>query len=171
MSMKKVIVPIIIAAALGVGGGITAVMLNGASNAEAGVIDEDNAPLNVEVKSGKYYLGGDKNSDLWIEVNPDFLILKGDDVDASIRNAIVERATQNEAIEEEISNAKILYCTEKVYGVRRFGTATTPYMIKVSRDNTESDPEKLMNSNAGFPYDPDTNTIRLSLFGDFTLVE
>lgn len=170
MSMKKAIVPIIIAAALGIGGGVTVVMMNRPAAADKNSAKED-VPDNIEVKSGTYYLNGDKNSDLWVEVNPDFLILKGDDVDASIRNAIVERATENEAIEEEISDAKILYCTEKVYTVSHIGIKDVPYCIHVSRDNTESDPEKLIHSNAGFPYNPDTNTIRLSLFGNFTLSE
>lgn len=168
--MKKIVVPIIIAAALGIGGGITAVMLNKSNVAGADAV-EGTAPDNFEVKSGKYYLNGDKNSDLWIEVNPDFLILKGEDVDASIRKAITERAFENEAIEEEISEAKILYCTQKIYSAVHVGFESYSHLILVSRHNTESDPEKLIDSNAGFLYDADTNTINLSLFGDFTLVE
>lgn len=177
--MKKYIVPIVIAVVLIIGAIVAVVLINKNRPENAEVSDDNYRPLteeeiypsDVEVKSGTYYLNGDRNSDLWVEVNPDFLILKGDDVDASIRNAIVERATENEAIEEEISDAKILYCTEKVYTVSHIGIKDVPYCIHVSRDNTESDPEKLIHSNAGFPYNPDTNTIRLSLFGNFTLAE
>ena len=167
--MKKIIVPIIIAAALGVGGGITAVMLNRSNVADA----ETPEPVHEvpELKTGKYYLNGDKSSGLWIEVNPEFLTLKGDDVDASLRKAINDDAVENENVEAEFSNAKELYCTEKIYSVSYFGTENVPYIINVSRHNTVSTPEELKNSNAGFPYNADTNTIKLALLGHFTLVE
>ncbi|MDE6728762.1 MAG: hypothetical protein K2J80_12620, partial [Oscillospiraceae bacterium] len=151
-------------------GGITAVMLNKGTVANAGTNDEF-LPVDNLLKCGNYYLGGDKNADLWIEVNPDFLILKGTDVDVSIRKAITERALPDEDVEREISEAKILYCTEKVYAVTVFGTEKSPYMILVSRHNTVSDPKELENTNAAFPYNDTTDTINLSLFGDFTLVQ
>ncbi|MCI5579517.1 MAG: hypothetical protein MR364_08505 [Oscillospiraceae bacterium] len=173
--MKKIILPIIIVAALGVGGGVTAVMLNRANTVSADV-DELSPVLNV-LKCGKYYLNGDKNADLWIEVNPDFLILKGIDVDKSIRDALVKRHEDNsdpvpeKTLQWEFEEDKKLYATEKLYSVMNFGTENTPYLIKVSRDNTESTPEELIRSNAGFPYNDKTNTIKLSLFGEFTLVD
>ena len=52
--MKKIIIPIIAAAILGVGGEITAVMMNRANVAIA-----DETLEKVEVKSDKYYLNGD----------------------------------------------------------------------------------------------------------------
>lgn len=174
--MKKFVLPIIIAAVLGVGGGITAVMLNRSNTAVADA-EDFNTPADIEVKSGKYYLNGDKNSDLWIEVNHDFLILKGTDVDKSVKDAVVKNYEEtsdptptDEEIKSEVEECKTLYCTEKLYAIKAVGLDSIPYSIKVSRDNSVTDRNELMKTNAGFPYNG-KDTINLGLFGDFILVE
>ena len=107
----------------------------------------------------------------------DYCLEKGIDVDKSIRDALVKRHEDNsdpvpeKTLQWEFEEDKKLYATEKLYSVMNFGTENTPYLIKVSRDNTESTPEELIRSNAGFPYNDKTNTIKLSLFGEFTLVD
>lgn len=178
--MKKFVAPIILAAVLGICGGVTVVLSNRVNTVRADDI-EDTLPM-VEVKNGNYYLNGDTKSDLWIEVNSKFLILKGTDVDKSIRDAIVKQQ-ENEDLtsctNEEIEAArqwmfdedKILYCTEKIYTVQPVGLKNMPYILNVSRHNDESTSDELRRSNAAFPYNHDTNTINLSLFGDFILVE
>lgn len=174
--MKKFVLPIIIAAVLGVGGGVTAIMMNRSSTAAADA-EDINTPADIEVKSGKYYLNGDKNSDLWIEVNRDFLILKGSNVDKSVKDAVVKNYEEtsdlsptDEEIKSEVEECKTLYCTEKLYAVKAVGLDNMPYSIKVSRDNSVTDRNELMKTNAGFRYNG-KDTIELSLFGDFIFVE
>lgn len=172
--MKKFIVPIILAAALGVGGGVAAVVLNRQADAEP--------PIVTELECGTYYLNGDKNSDLWMEVNPEFLIVKGTDVDNSLKTAIAvelhgldpaSTPDENTAkiMQEEFDDCKTLYCTEKIYIVEPFIPEKSKSRIKVSRDNTETDRESLTYSNAAFVYNYAENTISTGLFGDFILVE
>lgn len=176
--MKKVIVPIIIAAVLIIGATVAVIVMNSHDTADKNPADE--AVLdNVEVKSGKYYLNGDKNSDVWMEVNPDYLIVKGTDIDKSLKDAIAANfhgldpgETPDEDIalmmKNEFESCKTLYCTQKAYTVSYIGAKNLPYIINVSRDNMKN-PHNT--SAAGFPYNPDTNTIKLGLFGKFTLVE
>ncbi len=167
--MKKFIVPIIIAAALGVGGGVTAVMLN---RSNVAIADVENIP---EVKAGNYYLNGDKNSGLWIEMTPEHFSLKGDDVDASLLKAAKdiysnEDNTTSEAVNSLRDDLKALYCGEKDYIVQELIPEKSRYKISVSRHSEHADKETLQNSNAAFIYDMPQNTIELAI-GDFTLVE
>lgn len=174
--MKKFIIPVIIAAVLGVGGGAAAVMINKPWAANA---DDDDVlyPTNIEVKSGNYYFNGDTQSGMWIEVNPDFLILKGDKVDELMTEAIIDQYNRlydapptEEQLQNQMEEDKLLYCTEKVYLIEKVGTSKTPFTIKVSRDNVNTDMESLKKSNAAFRFNG-TDTIHLGLFGDFILVE
>lgn len=173
--MKKIVIPIILAAILGIGGA-AAVITMGRNSVSANADDDIDAfPTNVEVSSGKYYLNGDKESDLWIEVTPDYISLKGSDVDKSLKDAIVKDyekdniQTTDEVLNEVFEETKVLYCAEKIYLVRAIGSEE--YVINVSRKNTATDREMLKKTNAAFPYIPAENTIKLALFGDFILIE
>lgn len=175
--MKKFLIPIILAAVLGIGSGITAAMVNKANVANAGA-NEDAFPTNIEVKSGKYYLNGDKESGLWIEVNPDFLTLKGDDLDTALINAAKECYSDIENVTDGMINSlyndmKLLYCAEKDYLVENFMPAQSKYALKVSRSGERTDRESLKNTNtnAAFLYNKAENSIRLGMLGDFILVE
>lgn len=172
--MKKIIIPIIAAAILGAGAGVTAVMMNRANVATADdAVDEE-----VEVKSGNYYLNGDVDSGLWIEVTPETISLKGDDVDSMMRAAIAEdyagetEDVVEEVIQDQLEKDKLLYCEEKPYYAYVVNLTRTRCIIKVDRNNRPvENREDLRNTNAGFSYNDTTDTIHLSLFGDFTLVE
>ena len=171
--MKKIIIPIIIAAALGIGGGITAVMMNRPVSADL----DRSVP---EVKTGNYYLNGDKNSGLWVEVYSDYLTLNGDDVDASIKASIVKSYEEDEflqdvtltddALQTMFEEHKRLFCGRKLYVVKYVGLDSASYAIQVSRNNTETTKEELLHSNAGFLYNG-KDTIEISPFGDFILVD
>lgn len=171
--MKKIIIPIIIAAALGVGGGITAVMMNKPVSA-----DKDRSI--PEVKTGNYYLNGDKNSGVWFEVTPDYLSLKGDDVDGYLRSVIIKEYEEDEVLQNAtltddtlqtmLEEYRVLFCGEKIYVVSYMGLESMPYVINVSRDNTATTSEELLKSNAGFPYNG-KDTIMLKTMGDFILVD
>lgn len=174
MFMKKIIIPVIIAAALGVGSAAAVISLNKSADADL--------PVVTELENGTYYLNGDKSSDVWMEVNSDYLIVKGTDIDASLKDAIASRMhglSPNETPDEntaaemqnEFEDCKTLYCTEKVYLVQEFLPEESKSIIKVSRDNTATDPESLEKSNAGFVYNYAKNSINTSLFGDFVLAK
>lgn len=182
--MKKIIIPVIIAAVLGIGGGVAAVTLNIANNTTAAA---DVQVSNELLKSRTYYLNGDVNAEMWVEVNPDFLTLKGTDLDKSLTEAALrlheehERSLKEASISLEISaddetmaleleEFKQLYCAEKLYQLKYVGLETIPYTIKVDCDNTITDREELLRTNAGFPFNDKTNTISLAI-GDFILVE
>lgn len=171
--MKKIIIPIIIAAVLGVGGGIAAVKMSRPVTAT-----ED--PAIPEVKTGKYYLDGDKNSGLWIEVYSDYLTLNGDDVDGAIRDAVIKGYEEcedaaappvtEEIIERQCEDTKLLYCGKKLYAVRCVNPQDRFYAIHVSRDNTASTKEELLASDAAFVFNG-KDTIELGAFGSFVLVD
>ena len=175
--MKKLIIPIIIAAALGIGGGVTAVLLNRSNTAAADPLEGEFVDL--ELKSGTYYLNGDKNADLWVEANSEYLILKGTDVDKSLMDDAIKAYEEDSAIPTEeglnwtFEESKKLYCYEKVYVAQYVDMPQYPYWIHVSRDNSVTDRSELKekSNTAVFPYDDKTNTIKLGALGEFILVE
>lgn len=171
--MKKIILPIILAAVLGIGGGIAAVTLNLANTASADITEIVSNDL---LKPGKYYLDGDVSTDIWIEVTPDHLSLKGSDLDnwLLIRGRKLHDenniAVTDEQLVDMLDSWHQLFCANKLYQLSRFGVSEWPYIINVDRDNTITDREELLDSNAGFRFNDKTNTIALAV-GDFTLVE
>lgn len=175
--MKKIIIPVIIAAVLGVGSGVTAVLVNRANTATANYLEGE--IVDLEVKSGTYYLNGDKNAELWFEATPDHLILKGKDVDKSIKNAIIEDLEEgsmpfnDDDINATLEITKMLYCGEKIY-VAEYVNMEYPYWLLISRDNSEKDRSELKENSsaaAAWAHNDKTNTIKTGLFGEFTLVE
>ncbi len=175
--MKKFVVPVILAAVLGIGGGVTAVMINRANTGSAND-DVYRAPAEIpEVKAGTYYLDNDKNSEVWLEVTPDFLIVKGNDIDKTL-TGLYEKQYENDGLEltsetlaAQLTADKELFCVEKAYILEYIGTKDMPYIIQVSRHDDNKSGEELKRSNAGFRYNDETNTIHISPFGDFILVE
>lgn len=175
--MKKFVIPIIAAVILGVGTGVTAVITNRANVAAA-----DNPGIEeVEVKSGKYYFNGDVNSGLWIEVTPETISLKGDDIETPMREAITAMYKEDkpelvelneEVMQSNLDKANLLYCEEKPYYAHVVNLQNWRCVINVDRFNKPvENREDLLNSATGFLYNDTTNTIELGLFGDFTLVE
>lgn len=170
--MKKFVIPIIAAAILGVGAGVTAVMMNRANVATA----DEPAFEEVEVKSGSYYLNGDVNSGLWIVVTPDTISLKGDDIEASLRKAaeelLVPQGASEQDIQDYMDTLRLLYCEEKPYLARVVNVYSARCEIKVDRHNRPvENREELLYTNASFLYEDTADTIYLDVFGDFTLVE
>lgn len=175
--MKKFVIPIIAAAILGVGAGVTAVVTNRANVAAA-----DNPGIEeVEVKSGKYYLNGDVNSGLWIVVTPETISLKGDDIETPMREAILAMYKEDkpelvelneEVMQRNLDQSKLLYCEEKPYYAHVVNLPNWRCVINVDRFNRPvENREDLLDSGAALKYNDTTNTIHLALFGDFTLVE
>lgn len=169
--MKKIVVPIILAAVLGVGSGIAAVTLNRTTIASAEIPEVSNDLL----KPGRYYLNGDVSTEIWFEVTPDRLSLKGTDVDEWLMDDVrgfYEGGNipfTEEMLKRDLETSKLLYF-DKLYQLTEYGAKDKPYFIKIDRDNTITDREELLNTNAGFVFNDKMNTISLSL-GDFTLVE
>ena len=170
--MKKIIIPIIAAAILGVGAGVTALMMNRANVATA----DEPAFEEVEVKSGKYYLNDDTDSDLWIVVTPETISLKGDDIEASLREVAISnfegQEVSEQAIQDYIDAIRLLYCEEKPYFAEVKNLQSARCVISVDRYNRPvENREDLRNTNAAFLYEDTTDTIYLAVFGAFTLVE
>lgn len=172
---QRLVIAAAAALIIGVVGVIAAMTLGKANVATADIpgIEE------VEVKSGKYYLNGDVDSGLWIVVTPETISLKGDDIETSMREAIAEMLEKpqeeiNEAaMQDYLAKERLLYCEEKPYLATVCG-GSDKYrcLINVDRfNNPVENREDLLNSGAAFRYDDITDTIHLSLFGDFILVE
>lgn len=170
---KKLAMGLAAAAAviLAVGGGIIMLTHN---RADIGITDDpeiyeytEEYPTDVEVTCGKYYFNGDINSGLWVEVNPDFLTLKGDDIEAALRGA------EGGEVEINYNRMKLLYCAEKDYVIRNFKPDKSEYIIMISRTGERMDDESIKNERgvAGLLYKKAENSIRLGALGDFILVE
>lgn len=136
--------------------------------------------VELEVKSGCYYLNGDKNTELWFEATPDYLILKGTDIDKAIMDIVTAYYEANsypytdEDIKRQFEEDKMLYCGEKIYAVQYVDFEKFPYVIHVSRDNSEKTRDELIehqHHDAVWPYNDKTGTISTGMFGDFILVE
>lgn len=153
-----------------------AILVVGLGGVAAGSISKANVATadkpdfeEIVVKSGKYYLNGDVSSGLWVEVTPETISLKGDDIDTSMREAIaVFYETRNFPLDEAIMQQDLVrhkhhYCDEKSYFAYVWLDGSDSYRCMIRCDPTIS--------SAGFRYDDITNKIRLTLFGDFILVE
>ena len=125
--------------------------------------------------SGIYYLNGDKNSDVWIEIDPNYIIIKGVDIDTSVRDAIIKdfeedsRSFTDEDVKTTAELFKEMFCTEMRYAVMYIGFENYPYTITYGNDDPATGEFKPIST--GLPYDDKTKTIRSGLFGEFTLVE
>lgn len=139
------------------------------------ILFKHDVSTDVELKSGKYYLNGDKNSDLWVVVTPDFLQLQGKDVDKSLMDALKKdywvTDVKDENFKKNFDEVKALYCAEKIYLLEDFLPEQSKYTIKVSRDNKHTDIESLKKFGAAFIFIPTENSISLGPLGDFILVE
>lgn len=163
--MKKFIIPIIIAAALGVGGAVTAVALNRHADAEQDYIDYS-VP---ELTYGKYYLDGNVDSGLWLELTPEHIELCGNDLKGSFFSAVENREgltgsdadTRSETLMSE-------YCKENPYVVTHsFRDGSCGILI----DWSTVDEEQHRYNGTGYTYFSDSETLNFALFGDFILVE
>lgn len=135
------------------------------------ILFKHDVSTDVELKSGKYYLNGDKNSDLWVVVTPDFLQLQGKDVDSFLMDEARKSGVSDEAIDRYFEEIKALYCAEKIYLLQDFLPEKSQYSIKVSRDNKHTDIESLKKNGACFIFNSAKNSISLGSFGDFIPVK
>lgn len=164
--MKKIVIPIIIAAVLGAGGVVTAVALNKPSTAVA-----DNEVGAPEIAEGKYYLNGDKESGIYFEFTDDYLALRveGNAVE-KVKEFVIqdEEKRGNEVTDEWVTEqAQEIYSdfgAENPYVVGVFGNE---YQLMIHWREGASGPTY---SGCGFPYDG-YKTIKCSPFGEFKLVE
>ncbi len=117
--MKKISIPIIIAAVLLIAAVAVTALIN-KKNAET---ERLNAEQNVYIpptevpedtlKLGKYYLNGDKNADLWVEITPETFLLNGSDVDASIKKYMEKEWSNKDMAQRQRMLTKRYYCHEK----------------------------------------------------------
>lgn len=169
--MKKIVVPIILAAVLGIGGGVTAVIMN---RPTANTEESYSVPPveDLTATSGKYYLNGNKNSKTWLEITSESLTLNGDNVDDFLKNKAKQQYEHfedaDEAINSLYNDLKLIYCGEKSYFIE-FKTDTL-YTISVNREADNASFADPMGSRAVFEYYKSENRIHCSL-GDFILVE
>lgn len=159
--MKKIVIPIIIAAVLGIGGGVTAVMMNRSATADKNLA----VP---EVKTGKYYLNGDKNSDIFFELTDDYIALRinGDPVEKA-KSYFADGEADDSIVTKDTKTATDDYCKENPYVISVFGTSSTPYQIMIHWNEEQSGP---IYGGIGFTYNG-TDKISCHPFGDFILVK
>ncbi len=164
---KKIIVPIVLAAVLGVGGGVTAIMLNKPTTAS------DTKKNTLEVKYGNYYLNGDKNSGMYFELTENYLALRYDGIDiyAATKDACIKDGNAEKIAEDESRRLVDDYTKENPYVVSVFGTKTTPYQLMIHWTGEGIEREGgTVYSGTGFRYNG-YDTINCSPLGDFILVE
>ncbi|MDE6733620.1 MAG: hypothetical protein K2J77_12205 [Oscillospiraceae bacterium] len=151
---------------LGVGGCVTAITMNRPAAA-------DSALQLPEVKTGRYYLNGDVNSDMYVELTEDYIVLRITDGDSL---AMFEEFCRNIGYtEEEVAiNAEKHrddYCTERKYFLGVTGVKSVPYMLLTHYDEEyAATAEDHRVGGSGYCYDGE-NKIWLSLVGDFYYVE
>lgn len=163
--MKKIVISVIVAAALGIGGGVTAVMMNRHATADK------NTAL-PEVKTGKYYLNGDKNSGTYINVTENSIVIKTEgDALAYFENVCREAGFTEEEVEINAPRYLDDYCTERKYVLSVTGAESVPYMLLThydEKDAVNTTDHRL--SGSGYKFDGQ-NKISLSLVGEFIYVE
>lgn len=131
--VKKIIIPIIIAAVLGVGSGAAAIVANNS------IATADQKAQLPELKFGKYYLNGDVNSDTYLEVTDNYVAVRllCDDKRAGFEELEREYFSKDECyfadidtlVKANIDKDMEDYCSEKKYLISIFGTPEIPYMI------------------------------------------
>lgn len=165
--MKKIVIPIIAAAILGVGAGVTAAMMNKPAAAN------DQLPM-PEVVTGNYYLNGDENADMYFELTDDYLALRIDgDNFTKIKDVLLEKGESELVATNTARDISEDYCAENPYVIGYFGADTIPYHIMIHWDEgvkLYEDQPGLTYGGCGFSYDG-IDTITCYPFGDFTLVE
>ena len=159
--MKKVVIPIIIAAALGIGGGAAAILLNRPVTAE----NEVGAP---EITEGKYYLNGDVNSGAYFELTDSTLKLNFDgDGYAMVYDACINEGWDEWNADHTANMFLLDYCKENPYTVFNLEHLTT---IDIERHYANMNDDGTPADDIGsFKYDG--KSISCSPLGDFTLVE
>lgn len=162
--MKKFIVPVIIAAALIVGGVITAVVIN----KSIGLREEEIVEIVPELTYGKYYLDGNADSGLWLELTENTIELCGDDLKKSFAEAVKKHGgIEGDEAESQINELMNEYCSANPYVVTRsIAGMDSGILINWS----VVDEEQHRYTGTGYSYDINSKTINLGLFGDFALV-
>lgn len=160
--MKKIVIPIIIAVALGIGG-VTAVLLNKPTTASA-----DRAVGLPEPVYGNYYLDGDPNSDVYFELTEDYLALRIDTSDPyeTFREAL-HKNDDDDPNPESIKNSVDDLCAENPYVIGNFGKT---YDIMIHWVGGLKDDGEYIYSGTGFLYDG-VDTLECYPFGEFKLVK
>ncbi len=148
-------------------GSVTAVMMNRKVDAN------DQLPM-PNVVTGNYYLGGDKNADMYFELTDDYLALRiNGDSYTIIKDFLIESGEGEQMAANIAKNLSEDYCAENPYVISIFGTKTTPYQIMIHWNEgfkLYEDQVGLTYGGIGFTYDG-IDTITCHPFGDFILVE
>ena len=165
--MKKIVIPIIIAVTLGIGGGVAAVMLNKPADA--------NMKFSVGLPDpvyGNYYLDGDPNSDVYFEFTEDFLALRIDTSDPyeTFKDALRKQGENEEKIsqiDDSVRDTVDDYCAENPYVIGNFGEI---YNIFIHWEGGLQEDGRYLYGGTGFNYDG-VDTIKCFPFGEFKLVK
>ena len=164
--MKKFVVPIIIAAALGVGGGVTAILMN-----RPAVADTNKSTAIPVVKTGNYYLNGNKDSGMYFELTDKYIALRVESDSESLeqfKNAMkpYEGDISDELLTSRAKDLRADYCAENPYVISIFGTERIPYQIMIHWNEKDTGPTY---SGTAYNYNG-IDKIHCSPIGDFILV-
>ena len=156
--MKKVIAAILL--------GVAAIWLTACANASA----DDELPL--ELKLGRYYLDGDVNADVYVDVTEDYITMGGDGLYDYWYNdhlEYAENATPESA--DEVANLALEHRTvpcEYNYVDIDWGDGSTKYFIVF---NIEHDPDWNPNATSGAIYYYNDVGVISPSHGEFICVE
>lgn len=132
------LVPIGAAAALilTAGGIVTAVAINKASLEAAATSDGETFPeLDYKLHIGKYYLDGNKDSEIWYEVTEDTIQLKGKDLEKTIREDVITNGDYN--IESRVKSSTDQFPISPCkYTVQELAPGTSYGIYYTPADNT-----------------------------------
>lgn len=158
--MKKIIIPLVIAAIAGITAAIIAV--NG-QKATAG----EELP---ELKCGNYYLDGNAENGLYLAVTDEFIALRGDDLETDFKEAL-QRDFEDMTAEEVEHSARESaedYSAENPYVIKKGFSEKAPYYVLIHWTELPEDPDAF--SGYGYFFNG-TDTLSLSGLGDFILAE
>lgn len=164
---QKLMIGIAAAAAviLSVGGCVTAVMMNRPAAA-------DSALQLPEVKTGRYYLNGDINSDIYVELTEDYIVTRmGGDSLARFEEFCRKKGYSEKEVSINAEKHRDDYCTERKYYLGVTGINSPPYMLLTHYDEEYAaiSPDHRVGG-SGYCFDGE-DRIWLSLIGDFIYVE
>lgn len=153
------------AVVLGVGGCITAVIMD----RPAATDKEVQLP---EVKLGRYYLNGDVNSDMYVELTEDYIVtrISGDSL-ARFEEFCRKKGYSENEVSINAEKHRDDYCTERKYYLGVTGINSPPYMLLTHYDEEYAaiSPDHRVGG-SGYCYDGE-DKIWSSLMGEFYYVE
>lgn len=189
ITIKKsvfLIISVLVIAALAVCGVIATKNRKAALSPNPGYVPPPPPP---ELKIGNYYLNGDKNSGLWVEVYPNYLLINGDDVEATIKAWMDADGITPDLwyYERTLEEREEQLCGKKLYSVESLGEGSYFVSFRITpatdeelsqsqmvvpdyRDDNEHYAGKKYYSYSYYEYNG-TDTMTFGPLGDFIIVD